>query len=96
MLLDHLAAFLVGFVFFQLYLLPKRSGDLLVWRGVQAGTLLIDVCLLAAVTRSLAAQGRLELGKLRVEDWGNFAITGTVGVVRSAFLLGIGMKGKKA
>lgn len=81
-------------VFIQVYLLPKRANDLLVWRAFEAGTLLIDLGLLAAVGRSLSAQGRLELGRLRAEDWGNLGITGTVAVVRGAFLLGLGFEGK--
>lgn len=40
-------------------------------------------------------QGRLSLGALRWEDWGGIFITAQAVVVRTAFLLGVGLAEQK-
>ena len=59
--------------------------------------LIIDFGLLAAFTRALGNQGRLgSIGEWRVQEWGNYAITVGVAVVRMAYLMEFGMgKGMK-
>ena len=64
---------------------------------MQGSTLIVDIGLLAAFARALGNQGRLgSIGGWRVEEWGNYAITVGVAIVRGAFLMEVGMgKGTK-
>ena len=95
--LDTVAAFLSGLIFLQVYLLRAKAKDPTVWRAVQGSMLIIDFGLLAAFTRALGNQGRLgSIGEWRVQEWGNYAITVGVAVVRMAYLMEFGMgKGMK-
>ncbi|MCJ1271806.1 hypothetical protein MMC22_011711 [Lobaria immixta] len=95
--LDTVAAFLSGLIFLQVYLLRAKANDITVWRAVQGSTLIVDIGLLAAFARALGNQGRLgSIGGWRVEEWGNYAITVGVAIVRGAFLMEVGMgKGTK-
>lgn len=47
-------------------------------------------------TDSLSMQGRLSLSALRWEDWGGIFITAQAVVVRTAFLLGVGLSQEKS
>lgn len=99
LLLDVKAAFLVGLLYLQLVLLRARPTDVTVWRALQASTLLVDLGMLAAFARALSVQGRMDARLLRVEEWGNYAITAGLAVVRSSFLVGVragARKGKRA
>ncbi len=94
MLYQQLGGFLLGSAFLSIVLL-RYTGDLGVWRILQASILIVDVTLLFTQWDALARQGRLSLGATRAEDWGCAAITGTVAVVRVLFLTGVwlGRKG---
>ncbi|KAL9019148.1 MAG: hypothetical protein Q9185_003579 [Variospora sp. 1 TL-2023] len=94
-LLDTVAAFLVGLIFLELFLLRAKSTDMTVWRALQGSQLLVDIGMLAAFTRALESQGRMDWKVLRAEDWGNYLITAGVAVIRSAFLMGVGMNSQK-
>lgn len=93
--LETVAAFLVGLIFLQLFLLRAKSTDMTVWRALQGSQLLVDIGMLGAFTRALKSQGRMDLKVLRAEDWGNYLITAGVAVIRSAFLIGVGMNSQK-
>ena len=91
-LLDSLAGFYGALVFLQLGLLRPRPRDLGIWRTLQAATLVVDVFILEAFARALHAQGRLGLVHWRAEEWMNIGLTAFVAVLRTAFLLGLGME----
>lgn len=74
----------------------RASPDLKVWRIVQAGILVVDLAIIASFYVSLEQQGRLELAKWRGQDWGNIGFTGTVAIIRSLFLAGVGVGGTAA
>ena len=92
-------------MFLQTVLLRLRPSDRTVWRCLQISILIQDVAILASLTMALAAEHRLDstLKLVRPEEWSNFAVLAAVGLIRSAFILGVGMdqdghgneKGKK-
>lgn len=92
LLLETVAAFLVDLIFLQLFLLRAKSSDMTVWRALQGSQLLVDIGMLGAFARALKSEGRMDLKVLRAEEWGNYLITAGVAVIRSAFLIGVGMK----
>lgn len=75
-------------------ILLRATTDARVWRAVQASILLVDIAMLGGFARAFNATGRLDLRLWRAEDWTNIGITGGVGLIRAAFLLGIGQKKK--
>lgn len=89
--LQHqLAGALLMCVIVDLFLL-RKTRELWVWDPIQSGQLLWDVVMLASQVYSIWDQGRLNLEGMRLEDWGSFAITGGIGLVRTAFLMRVGM-----
>lgn len=95
LLLDTKTAFVAGLGFLQIVLLRAKPADITVWRTVQASTLLANLGMLSAFARALSLQGRTDLRVWRSEEWTNYAVTAGLAVIRSAFLLGIGMGGRK-
>ena len=95
LLLDTVAAFLAGLVYLEVVLLRVKAADMVVWRAVQAGQLIVDLGMLAAFTRALKVQGRMGIGNWRAEEWGNYGITAGVAVIRVLFLTGVGIGRKK-
>jgi hypothetical protein len=47
--------------------------------------------MVGAMRKALVQKRRFDIENLRVEEWVNFVVTGTVGVTRVAFLLGFGV-----
>ena len=104
-LLRRSAGYLLSTMFLQTVLLRLRPSDRTVWRCLQISILIQDVAILASLTMALAAEHRLDstLKLVRPEEWSNFAVLAAVGLIRSAFILGVGMdqdghgneKGKK-
>lgn len=101
MLFQQLAGWPLGTAFLSIFLL-RYTRDVGVWKIFQASVLIVDVVLGYALWDALGRQERLSLGALRAEDWGCIGITAVFGLMRSAFLLGVGMggggrvKGKRA
>ena len=95
LLLDTVAAFLAGLIFLQIVLLRAKATDMVVWRAVQTGQLIVDLGMLAAYTRALRVQGRMSLGNWRAEEWGNYTIVVGVEIIRLMFLTVVGMGRKK-
>lgn len=95
-LLQQLGGSLLMLGFLDVVLL-RYTKDVMIWKILQAATLLYDIVLLYSVYDALEKQGRLSVDRMRLaEDWGGLAITGLAVVVRSAFLLDVGMAGGKA
>lgn len=90
-LLEVSSGFLLGIMLLQVFLLRAKPTDITVWKYVQGSDLIVDISMLSAVYRALASEGRLSLGNVRMDDWINIGVLVTVGSMRTAFLLGIGM-----
>lgn len=75
--------------------LLRYSKDVMVWKILEGATLVYDLVLLYSIYDALGRQGRLSLHDMRAtEDWGSIGITALAAVVRTAFLLDVGMGGK--
>ena len=72
-------------------LLLRYTEDVGVWKILQAAVLVYDLSLLYSNYDALGMQGRLSLEGLRWEDWGGIFISAQAAVVRTAFLLGVGL-----
>ncbi|KAF2092996.1 hypothetical protein NA57DRAFT_61855 [Rhizodiscina lignyota] len=94
-LLQQLGGALLMLAILDVVLL-RYSKDVMIWKILQAATLTYDLAMLYSTYDALKSQGRLSFASMRpAEDWGNVGITGLAVVVRSAFLLDVGMKGGK-
>ena len=95
-LLDTVAGMLGGLMVFQVYLMRAKPTDLVVWRAVQAATVLVDIGMLGGFLRAMGREGRMGIGRWRGEEWINLGFLVTVLGIRGAFLggLGIGTKSK--
>lgn len=71
--------------------LLRYTEDVKVWKTVEAAVLIWDFALLYSNYYALSRQGRLSIGALRLEDWGDIIITSQAMVVRTSFLLGVGL-----
>ena len=91
LVLDALTGFFAGLVFLQAVLLRARPNDVVVWKCVQAATILVDIGMVGGFVRALGNTGRLDTGKWRPEEWSNVGINSFVGIVRTLFVLGVGM-----
>ncbi|TKA83321.1 hypothetical protein B0A55_00631 [Friedmanniomyces simplex] len=90
-LLGILAGFYLSVVPLQVFLLRARPQDLTVWRALQFSLLITDVAICGAMARALSAQGRLDPSSWRLKESGSILITAGVGLLRVAFLLGLGL-----
>ena len=91
MILAQRGGAMLNFGFVSAVLL-RYTADVHVWRIVQVANFLVDLAYFWAVWGALSAQGRLDVGTWRAEDWGSLAITGTATVVRALFLMSVGLK----
>lgn len=86
------ASYLVLSVF-----LLRYTEDVGVWKILQAAITCADFTLLAATYVGMRHEGTLsDVSAWRFLDWANIVITGICTVLRIAFVLGIGIKAKKA
>ncbi|KAK1061150.1 hypothetical protein LTR12_004828 [Friedmanniomyces endolithicus] len=90
-LLNILAGFYLSVVPLQIFLLRARPQDLTVWRALQFSVLIADVAVLGATATALSAQGRLQPSHWRLDEAGSVVVTAGVGLIRIAFLIGLGM-----
>lgn len=88
--LQQLGGALLMLIFFDVVLL-RYTNDIKIWKILQMAVLIYDLSLLYSMYDSLGQQGRLSFGALRWEDWGSIVITAQAAVVRTAFLLGVGL-----
>ena len=97
-LLQQLGGALLFMAILDVVLL-RYTKDINIWKIVQVGVLSYDLILLGSIYYGLKQQHRLSLHALRFEDWGDIIITGQAAIVRSLFLLGVGLhqdtQGKK-
>ncbi|KAL8665153.1 MAG: hypothetical protein Q9168_007763 [Polycauliona sp. 1 TL-2023] len=89
LLLDIMSAFLAGPTFLHVFLLRAKPNDM------TASTLLVDIGMLAGFTRALMSQGRMDVRVWRAEEWVNYGVTAGVAVIRSTFLMGVGLGGEE-
>lgn len=93
--LQQLGGALLMLAFIDIVLL-RYTKDVKIWKIIQAAVLIYDLSLLYSNYYSLKQQGRLSVSALRWEDWGGIFITAQAAVVRTLFLLGVGLgKGEK-
>lgn len=91
-----------NFAFMSLIMgvLLRYSSDIVVWKIVQASTLVVDLAMLTSMYVTLDSQGRLDPAVWRMEEWSNAALIVWVTTLRILFLAGVGFKavakGKKA
>src|ERR1700761_3399586 len=88
--LQQLGGALLMLAFIDIVLL-RYTKDVKIWKIIQAAVLIYDLSLLYSNYYSLKQQGRLSVSALRWEDWGGIFISFQAAVVRSAFLLGVGL-----
>ena len=91
LLLDYLVGFFAMLGVLQLSLLRARPADVYVWKALQFATLVLDVVQVAATARALLAQGRTDPGAWLGGEWQNLAGNAGIGLIRAAFVLGVGM-----
>ena len=91
MILKQRGGGMLNFGFISAVLL-RYTYDLKVWSIVQISDFIVDLAYFWAVYGVLREQERLDVGKWRAEDWGSVVITVTAGLVRLAFLAGVGFK----
>ncbi len=94
-LLDNMAGFFgMLFVLEGVLLRYVRSRDAGVWRVVQAGGVVVDVCMVVGAVKMLSSEGRLmDVGNWRGDDWKNVVGNVAMGVFRAGVALGVGMEG---
>lgn len=93
-LLQQLGGALLMLAFLSFSLL-RVTVDINIWKILEAAVLVYDFSLLYSNYYALSQQGRLSVGALRWEDWGSIAITAQAVVVRTAFLLSVGLGKRK-
>lgn len=76
-------------IILDLFLL-RRTNEVWIWKVQQAGQLVWDLVMLWSTWYALRQQERLDLQKLRGEDWGNIVIVAVCTLMRTAFLLNFG------
>ena len=94
-LLDNMAGFFAMFFILEGVMLRYvKDRDVAVWRCVQAGGVLVDVCMSVGAVKMLSAEGRLmNVGAWRGDDWKNLVGNVVFGVFRAGVALGIGLGG---
>lgn len=92
-LLDINTGYLLATMSLQIIMLRLRPNDVAVWKCLQGSILIQDLGIIITVLRSLSGQGRLKVAEITAGEWGNLAILAGVGILRAAFLLGVGFSG---
>ncbi|RSM15080.1 hypothetical protein CDV31_005160 [Fusarium ambrosium] len=88
---DQVAALYTLFAFNEAVLL-RLTNDIRVWKGVFIGIFICDILHLYASWASLGADVFWNPSAWRVEDWANLGALWGLGVVRVAFLTGVGLR----
>ncbi|KZM28703.1 hypothetical protein ST47_g168 [Ascochyta rabiei] len=91
----HETAALYGFMGIMFAVLLRASLDPKVWMIVQAATLGVDIAILVTIYDALRLQERLDVRAWYGGDWFNVGFTVWVGLIRVAYLLGIGVDENK-
>jgi hypothetical protein len=93
--LDVNAGFFSAILVLQICLLRVRPNDITLWQVVEAAILLTDVATLAGFARVASSEGRLGLGSWTLYEWSDNVILTVAVLIRTAFVLGVGLKGGK-
>ena len=88
--IQQLGGSLIMLAFIDAVLL-RYTLDVNIWKIIQAAVLIYDCVMLYSNYYALDQQGRLSIDKMRWEHWGCFVITVQAALVRTAFLLGVGL-----
>ncbi|EEU35623.1 uncharacterized protein NECHADRAFT_52470 [Fusarium vanettenii 77-13-4] len=88
---DQVAALYTLFAFNEAVLL-RLTNDIRVWKGVFVGIFICDILHLYASCASLGGDVFWNPRAWRVEDWANLGSLWGLGVVRVAFLAGVGFQ----
>ncbi len=94
--LDVNAGFFAATLVLQLFLLRSRPNDVGIWKTVQAATVLTDFAALGAFVRVAGVQGRSAPGNWTLMEWSNNVVLGVLAIIRTAFVLGIGVRETKS
>ncbi|KAK3060956.1 hypothetical protein LTS18_007334 [Coniosporium uncinatum] len=89
-LLDSSAGFFAMLLTLNVAFLAYRPNDILVWKTLQAGTLMTDVFMLLGFAKEMQATGRFNTGMWTGQDWGNVSGYAAIAAVRVAFLMEVG------
>ena len=96
LLLDFLVGFFAMLGVLQVSLLRARPADVYVWKALQFATLVLDIVQVAATARALLVQGRTDPGAWLGGEWQNLAGNAGIGLIRAAFVLGVGVESADA
>jgi hypothetical protein len=89
-LIHELGAFF--FVMFLLFgIMLRHTRDPFIWKLFVGGVGLVDFAVMGSTAVQYREQGRLNPSTWRVEDWICVLITSYVGIVRFAYVLGLGV-----
>lgn len=91
--LDQLGGASLMLAIIDIFLL-RYTEDVHIWKILQTAVLTYDCALLYSSFHALAQQERLSASSWRFEDWGCIIITFQAMVVRTLFLLGVGLAQK--
>jgi hypothetical protein len=74
--------------------LLRYTRDVTIWKLYLGSILMVDVVILWATAGAFAQQGRLDPALWRPDDWFSVLATAACAVLRSAFVLGVGLDAK--
>ena len=90
-LLDSMAGFFLTLGLIEAVLLRVKSTDRDVWRIVQGSASMLDILMVFGAVRALSAEGRLDVGVWRGDDYRLVVGNAVAGVARLACAAGVGM-----
>jgi hypothetical protein len=94
MIFNQLAGFLLATAVLSCFML-RSTNDLTVWKYYQGAICLVDFVILVAMGLEYSQQGRLSPLTWRQEDWFSVLLTAVCALLRSSFVLGIGLDKKR-
>lgn len=94
-LLDAGAGWFAALILLNLGFLRYKANDVTVWKILEAAIILVDVFQLVGFARLYQAEGKMAMSQLSGQDLGNVIGYSVIALVRTAFVLGIGLSSKK-
>ena len=86
-----MAGFFLTLGLIEAVLLRVKSTDRDVWRIVQGSASMLDILMVFGAVRALSAEGRLDVGVWRGDDYRLVVGNAVAGVARLACAAGVGM-----
>ncbi|PWN39685.1 hypothetical protein IE81DRAFT_13203 [Ceraceosorus guamensis] len=94
-LLDGMAGWYVALITLQIFAITKRPKDWALWQTLNLSIFFVDAFMLLGFARGLSLEGKLnDTSQWRGQDWGNIAGYAFIGLVRLAFVAGVGVQVK--